>query len=352
MNRTTLLHQLIDPAIFPFWVPVISHYCKDDAGIAIDAGRMLKHARQIYPHTRCWMLGGTTGDGWALTDAQFDQLLDYALTIEPNVGRPALILGALQPGTEAVLARIARIRQRLGLGEQASLAENLPALAKIGLVGVTICAPVGEQLSQDQIYTHIARICAESRLPVIIYQLPQVTHNLIAPETFHALVAEYDNILFFKDSGGGDEIARAGLPDAGVVMVRGAEGGYLEALRSQGGGYDGWLLSTGNAFAHPLALIVAQLRTGRIADAQATSARLSEIVAAVFDIARQAPSGNPFSNANRAVDHLRAYGRAWGTRQLPLLQDGSRLPAGLIAQIEAILRPTSLVRLRDDGYIQ
>lgn len=349
MNRTSILQHLIDPGTFPFWVPLITHYRQTASGIAVDPVRMLRHAHQIYSHTRCWMLGGTTGDGWALTDAQFDQLLDYAAGLPAHFSRPALILGALRPDTEEVLARIERIRQKFGLNGS-TVESNLPALARQGLVGVTICAPVGEQVTQAQIYTHIARICAESCLPVVIYQLPQVTHNLISPATFQALVAENENILFFKDSGGGDEIASAGLPESGVVMVRGAEGGYVEALRGQGGGYDGWLLSTGNAFAHPLALIVAQLRTGRLADAQATSANLSAVVAAVFEVARQAPSGNPFSNANRAVDHLKAFGRYWGTSQRPLLQDGSVLPTWLIKQVEAVVRPTRL--LRDDGYLK
>ena len=349
IDRLTLLKRLIDPDTFPFWVPVISHYRQGEAGIALDPARMLRHARQIYPYTRCWMLGGTTGDGWALDGEQYEQLLEYACGLQANLARPALILGALQPTTEGVLERIALLKRRLGLTEGAGLADSLETLKKFGLVGVTICAPVGAQVTQDQIFRHVSRICTESGLPVVLYQLPQVTHNLIAPETFRALLAQHQSILFFKDSGGGDEVARSGPVQPGVVMVRGAEGGYLEALKTEGGWYDGWLLSTGNAFAAQLAEIVAHLQRGDRLAARAVSERLSGVVEQVFAVARLAPAGNPFSNANRAADHLRAYGRGWASQPLPLLQDGSHLPASLIAQIETVLRTHDL--LPEHGYL-
>ena len=59
-------------------------------------------------------------------------------------------------------------------------------------------------------------------------------------------LATNSRIIMFKDTSGEDTVAQAGgLGD--VLLVRGAEGGYVEALRPEGP-YDGWLLSTGNVF--------------------------------------------------------------------------------------------------------
>lgn len=354
MDRMTLLQQLTSPGTFPFWVPVISHYRQVGGRVEIDAERMLLHARQIAPYTRCWMLAGTTGDGWALDDAQYAQLLDYACDLQARFavdghGRLSLILGALAPTTGGVMARIEQIKRRLGLPAGAPLEENLSTLNQYGILGVTICAPVGESVTQDAAAAHIDRICEESALPVVVYQLPQVTRNRIAPETFSALARRHETILFFKDSGGGDEVAHSPLAPPGVVMVRGAEGGYAQALKSLGGRYDGWLLSTGNAFAAQLAAVVAHVQRGDRAAALAESDRLSLVVEAVFEEARKAPSGNPFSNANRAVDHLRAYGAGWSDRPLPLLQDGAHLPAALIEGVANVLQVNDLLPV--DGYV-
>jgi len=69
----------------------------------------------------------------------------------------------------------------------------------------------------------------------------------------------------------------------------------------------------------------------------------------VFTLAARAPSGNPFSNANRAVDHLHAYGRDWRRAPLPVLQDGSQLPEELIAQIAGVMEPTGMIA--PEGYL-
>jgi 4-hydroxy-tetrahydrodipicolinate synthase len=72
-------------------------------------------------------------------------------------------------------------------------------------------------------------------------------------------------------------------------------------------------------------------------------------VQALFATVQDTPSGNPFSNANRAVDHLLAYGRTWRQQPLPLLLSGSLLPEALIATVESLLEATHL--LPDQGYL-
>ena len=336
MQRQDILNSVVGAEHFHFWTPVITHY-RAGAEISIDAGRMARHAQQILPHTPLWMVGGTTGDGWALSDRQYAQLLDYICDTDFGPRRPRILVGALRPTTSEVLQRVETLKQRLGLSPQASLEENLERLRARGVVGVTICAPVGAELTQAQIGAHLAEVCARARLPIVLYQLPQITHNLIASETLQALIEAYPAIILFKDSGGKDEVARTGLFQDTLTLVRGAEGDYLEALKGGGGCYDGWLLSTGNAFAPQLAVLAARCRQGDLPAAAAGSRALTAIVQQLFSLAGAVPGGNPFSNANRAADHLLAYGKEWRQQPLPLRQDGSRLPADFLEQVEKAL---------------
>jgi 4-hydroxy-tetrahydrodipicolinate synthase len=53
-------------------------------------------------------------------------------------------------------------------------------------------------------------------------------------------------------------------------------------------------------------------------------------------------AGNPFTNANRVLDHRMAYGSAAGERELPLLYGGTRLPAKYIERADGFLRAAGL----------
>lgn len=347
MDRKEISRYVMNPAQFPFWVPVITHYQVDGS---VDHDRMLSHARQIRPYTRLWMVAGTTGDGWLHSLSQYRQLVEYGCAVASQSPQPTLLVGALQPDTRSVIERIEVVKDCLGIARDATLQENLPLLKRWGFAGVTICPPVGEQVTQDQIEEHISQVCQVSALPIVVYQLPQVTRNLIAPQTLFRLVQRFPQIILFKDSGGGDEIARSGqMPDS-LVLVRGAEGNYFEVLKNAGGWYDGWLLSTGNAFAPQLAQIQTCYQQGDYGSAAQISQALSNVVQRVFALAQDLPNGNPFSNANRAVDHLLAYGKSWQDHPLPVLLDGSRLPADFIARVETLITAFPLVF--DHGYLQ
>lgn len=348
MDRRQIRDRLINAELFPFWVPVITHY-RAEPGLPVDAGRMARHARQIAPHTRLWMVGGTTGDGWNLTDAQYDGLLEYACSVGQAEPRPSIVLGALRPTTAGVIALIERIKRRIGLPEGSELDEGIARMKDYGMAAITICAPVGAGLSQEAIERHLGQVCEAAGLPIVIYQLPQVTHNLISIGVLARLLERFPQIILFKDSGGGDEIANSGQVDPALLLVRGAEGGYLEALKLRGGPYDGWLLSTGNAFAPQLAEIAALGQQGKFEAAQEASRRLTGVVERIFALAQELPSGNPFSNANRAADHLLAYSAAWPAQPLPLLQDGRRLPAEFLHEVALVLRAAGW--LPEHGYM-
>src|SRR5438045_146908 len=55
------------------------------------------------------------------------------------------------------------------------------SLALSGVRGFTICPPRGKELSQQQMSSALRGIL-ETRVPIAIYQLPQITQNEMSPE--------------------------------------------------------------------------------------------------------------------------------------------------------------------------
>jgi dihydrodipicolinate synthase/N-acetylneuraminate lyase len=142
-------------------------------------------------------------------------------------------------------------------------------------------------------------------------------------------------------------VAASGRDFSPTVMLRGAEGGYAEAVT--GGGYDGWLLSTANVFGKELRQVEAALRSGKTDEARALSDRLGGIVSSLFDAAADETGANAFSNANRAADHLRAYGARWEAVPPPLKQNGEPLAVELVERAAKICK--ELIDLDGAGYL-
>lgn len=316
----------------PLWVPLLSHYTPDGG---IDTPRMSAHLRSLAPHVRQIMLAGSTGDGWEMDDDRFEALLDFA------TGELAedtqILLGALRPSTAEVIARIQHVERRLA--DSAALRGRFR--------GIVVCPPVDDGAEQDQIAAHYADVLAATRSDIAAYQLPQVTGCRMAPETLVRIAAN-PRITMLKDSSGEDVIAKSGQDFGTVQMVRGAEGGYIDALAPRGP-YHGWLLSTGNALAAPLRHILELEREGKTDDARAQSSALSDVVAQVFDAAAQESGANAFSNANRAMDHLRAYGARWQKAPPPRKLNGELLSRELLDRVSDVAG--TILDVGSEGYI-
>ncbi|GMG84277.1 dihydrodipicolinate synthase family protein [Paralimibaculum aggregatum] len=328
MTSTTPLRASIED---PLWVPVLTHYTPDGG---IDAPRMRAHLASLAPHVRQIMLAGSTGDGWELDDARFDALIDLAEGEFPDGA--AILFGVLRPTTEAVVARLRHLEARLAAS---------PAL-RSRFRGAVLCPPVEPEAGQPRIIEHFEAALAASTCPVAVYQLPQVTGCRISPETMVHLAGS-DRVTMFKDSSGEDRIAGA-ADYAGVVLVRGAEGGYAEALQPEGA-YHGWLLSTGNALAAPLKRIWELGQGGEKDAARALSDQVSAVVSTVFAAAASEGGANAFSNANRAMDHLRAWGSAWKSAPAALKVDGSPLSEALLDKVAD--QAGALLEIGETGYL-
>jgi len=343
-SKRKYLQELLFPrGIPPLWCPPLTHF---DAGRRIDLTRMEAHLAWMMPHVKGYLVPGSTGDGWDLDDAETDTVVRFAVEMARTRG-VSLLLGALRKKTTDVTVSIERF---LGiLHKLTGKTDPLAALVAAGVSGFTICPPAGKDLDQATIVAAL-EIILDMGLPVALYQLPQVTENETAPETFAKLVAKYPNLILFKDSSGADRIALSGVDARGVFLVRGAEGDYARWLRSAGGAYDGFLLSTANSFPAGLLNVVDGIREGRLAEAIRVSTALSGTVGEAFGLVGEIPCGNAFTNANKAIEHFMAFGPGATDREGPMLHGGIRIPAGIISATGDILKRYGL--MPEKGYLE
>ena len=125
-------------------------------------------------------INGTTGEGAWLTMEEKEQVFKFVKEI--SKGKVFLCAACLQPTTELVMSEI-KIYEKYEPDY---------------LVAVT---PYYYSVSQDIIIEHFEKIANFSSVPLILYNIPQCTHNKIELSTILKLAKE-ENIAGLKDSSG------------------------------------------------------------------------------------------------------------------------------------------------------
>jgi dihydrodipicolinate synthase/N-acetylneuraminate lyase len=332
-RRKELLQRLMPAGLPRLWCPLLTHYRGDGT---IDLDRTARHLDSIRPFVGGLLLAGSTGDGWELGDAERLRLIADVLPLARARGFVVQI-GVLKPNAaqmrEGIDSTLDVLRSAACAGDWA---DPIDLCAACGVIGVTLCPPSGAALPQAAIATDLDALLATG-VPISLYQLPQVTRNEIDPATVAGLMRRHPNLIMVKDTSGTDRIADAGI--TGVVLLRGSEGSYALHPASAGGRYDGLLLSTANGLAAPLAGILDALIAGRGEQARTISQRVEAVADVVFAAAATLPHGNAFTNANKAIDHVMAYGAMADRSAGPQLHAGTRLPVALIeTAIDALAR--------------
>ncbi len=318
-------HARLFPRGIPaLWCPLLTHYRNDGS---LDHARITAHLRHLAPHVKGFLIPGSTGDGWEMSDEEIRELLGLALEQTAKL-ELHLLIGVLKTEARDACA-VMREHGR-------ALPSEVTQHATRSTPSFTVCPPKGVDLPQEAIRDALTGIL-ELGFPTALYQLPQVTQNEMSPETVAELAARFPNFILFKDTSGADRVANSGLDFGGVFLVRGAEGGYANWLKSGGGPYDGFLLSTANCFGRELHQVIELLKAGHREEAQRLSDRLSAVVKEVFALVAGLPDGNAFANANKAMDHFFAHGPNASGVTPPSLHAGSRLPVEVIRQAGAAL---------------
>lgn len=156
----------------------------------------------------------------------------------------------------------------------------------------------------------------------------------MSPELVQNLARRHPNLILFKDTSGRDGVAlaaMAGLDLGRLFLMRGAEGGYADHLKANGGAYDGFLLSTASSFGEQLYAIIELSLAGRREEAEELSSGLSSLVAEVFRLVEDISVGNVFANAGKAVDHTFAHGPRALDAPPPRLHGGGAIPHDALA---------------------
>lgn len=328
--RQDLITRLYPAGVPKLLCPPLTHF---DGPMGLDRGRMAAHYPEMSRLVGAFLVPGSTGDGWLMDDAMMLEVL--ALCGSHAVQHGGGILAAvLKPELSGMLAGIEKVRAAVAAKTGR---RDTQGFVDAGLKGVTVCAPAGAQRTQEEIEAAL-RTVLDLGLPTALYQLPQITQNEIGVEVFARLAADYPNFYLFKDTSGSDRVACSGADPKGVCLVRGMEGGYARWYKGNGGLYDGFLLSSANAFAPELTQILSLSDAGDKARAGELSDRLDALVASLLDLVAPIAVSNVFANAARIADHLRAYGDAWAVSPAPCLPDGSRMDARILSRgVELIL---------------
>lgn len=143
---------------------------------------------------------GTTGESPTLSHDEKEQLIRRAVEIAR--GRCQVLAGT---GSNSTAAAIAATKE----------AEQL------GVDGALVVAPYYNKPSQEGLFRHFRAIARETRLPIMLYNIPGRCGIDVNAATVERLAAACSNIVCIKEASGSvDRVAelRARMPDAFTIL--------------------------------------------------------------------------------------------------------------------------------------
>jgi 4-hydroxy-tetrahydrodipicolinate synthase len=126
------------------------------------------------------VVGGCTGEFWALSLAERAQLASWAADVSADRGTAIMGTGAIR--AEEVI-------------------EQIHAAKEAGCDGVLVLPPYFARLTEAEIIAHYERIDAEAVLPIVLYNIPGNAGNALVPAIADRL-ADLDKVVAIKESSG------------------------------------------------------------------------------------------------------------------------------------------------------
>jgi len=172
----------------------------------------------VKPHSTALMPTLSSGEGWALNDKQWRDMVRF--TLRHSSGLPVLA-GAEYKTTQEVLDK-AKIAKRMGVD------------------AVVATTPFRKDISQDEIYKHFEQL-KEAKIPVFIYNEKAISGNSIEYDTI-LRICKLGNIVGIKEASGSPEFTRKLIDSKlGIPIFQG-----WEHLCSQSEGVEGYILPLAN----------------------------------------------------------------------------------------------------------
>jgi len=206
---------LINGVIVPLITPLLANGGIDEKGLAQLVEYVIKGGVSAI------FVLGSCGEFPALTTEEKAQVVK--LTKRHAQGRVPILVGVGETKT----------RRAVVLSEK---------VVEAGADTVVASAPFYYQYTQNELITHFTTIAEASKVPVILYNIPELVNHTLAPETV-AELANVENIVGLKDSAGhmemfqdylhikrahpGFAVYQGAEPVAAVSLVRGADGVVL-----------------------------------------------------------------------------------------------------------------------------
>jgi 4-hydroxy-tetrahydrodipicolinate synthase len=110
-------------------------------------------------------------------------------------------------------------------------------MEEVGVTAVSVITPYFVKLSQEELKNHFELIAEAVNIPIILYDIPGMTGNPLAPSTVKEL-AKVSNIVAIKDSSGSFDNVLKNLEAQGpeFTVLVGTDSLILPALMAGGGG--------------------------------------------------------------------------------------------------------------------
>ena len=201
------------------WLPIITPFLEDK----ID----YKSYKKLIEHYSDKGISGliplgTTGEVPTLNDYEFEEMIEK--TIEYNKENLPIYVG-------------------VGGNYTAKVINKLKIAEKYNIQGILSVCPYYNRPSQEGIYNHFKTIAEETKLNIIVYNIPYRTGTNIENETIYRL-AEIENIVGLKDSCGDMKQTMSLLmnPPKDFSILTGED--LLFYLTLTMGGHDGILASS------------------------------------------------------------------------------------------------------------
>lgn len=240
------LSGLIPPVITPL---------TQSGDVDTDALQQLIHYLIVNHASGAFVLG-SSGEGPWLTSQQKEKVV--RTTVEAADGKIKVLAGALEPSTRRTI-------------------EAVQEIATYGADYAVITTPYYFEADADCQKQHFMRIAETASIPVLLYNIPSMTHNAISVDTV-AQVMKQPNIVGIKDSEGDLEKMKALVALKGqrpdFVVFQGAEKLSAEALSI---GADGLVAGMGNIVPGLFYELFTQAKKGEQAQATQIQARVNDL---------------------------------------------------------------------------
>lgn len=136
---------------------------------------------QIKGGTDCIVIAGTTGEGATLTMEEHKKVI--AAAVEFTKHRIPVVAGTGSNCTKTAI-------------ELTKEAES------VGCDGALVVTPYYNKATQQGLIEHYSMIARETKLPIIMYNVPSRTGTNIQPETVKAIIDRNENVVAIKDAVG------------------------------------------------------------------------------------------------------------------------------------------------------